>query len=199
MGLNVAWATLLSQFGGDSGGNVYVVLGPFALVVSVAATVAAMRPGAAGGWFSAGVAQVATGVGLGLVMVLLTYPAFDLATAWFPWLEPQVERLYQESRCADLSVALLWTTVIMFAEEIVWRGVWLDVLGARLGTAPAATLSVLAYAAAQLGSGSWVVCLLALVCGSVWTLLRLHTRSLLPPLIAHAIWTPTVILLHPVV
>jgi membrane protease YdiL (CAAX protease family) len=60
------------------------------------------------------------------------------------------------------------------------------------------TLSVASYAAAQLGSGSWIVMLLAIVCGTIWTLQRHFTRSLLAPLLAHLIWTPVVILLHPV-
>ncbi|MEY4576881.1 MAG: hypothetical protein RL701_1584, partial [Pseudomonadota bacterium] len=34
--------------------------------------------------------------------------------------------------------------------------------------------------------------------GAVWTLLKAQSGSLLAPLIAHAIWTPTLILLYPV-
>jgi membrane protease YdiL (CAAX protease family) len=60
-------------------------------------------------------------------------------------------------------------------------------------------LSVASYAAAQIGTGSWILVLLALVCGTVWTLQRRWSRSLLSPLLAHLIWTPVVILLHPVV
>jgi membrane protease YdiL (CAAX protease family) len=36
------------------------------------------------------------------------------------------------------------------------------------------------------------------VCGSIWTLQRVYTDSLLSPLIAHLIWSPIVILLYPV-
>jgi membrane protease YdiL (CAAX protease family) len=59
-------------------------------------------------------------------------------------------------------------------------------------------ISVATYAAAQFGTGSWIVMLLALVCGTLWTLQRQLTRSLLSPLLAHLIWTPTVILFYPV-
>jgi membrane protease YdiL (CAAX protease family) len=59
-------------------------------------------------------------------------------------------------------------------------------------------VSIASYAAAQFGTGSWIVMSFALVCGTLWTLQRHLTGSLLSPLIAHVIWTPIVILLHPV-
>jgi hypothetical protein len=59
-------------------------------------------------------------------------------------------------------------------------------------------LRLCSYALAQLGTGSCIVMLLAGVCGSIWTLQRRLTLSLLPPLLAHLIWTPIVIWLHPV-
>jgi membrane protease YdiL (CAAX protease family) len=42
------------------------------------------------------------------------------------------------------------------------------------------------------------VSLIALVCGSIWTVLYRYTGSLTPSLIAHGIWSPTVIVLFPV-
>jgi membrane protease YdiL (CAAX protease family) len=85
------------------------------------------------------------------------------------------------------------------AEELLWRGALLEALERRTSRLAAFAISVGSYALAQLGSGSWIVFALALVCGALWTLERLLTRSLLASAISHLIWTQTVILLHPVV
>jgi membrane protease YdiL (CAAX protease family) len=74
----------------------------------------------------------------------------------------------------------------------------LEALTKRYRMLVAGTLSVGIYVLAQAGTGSVVVALMALVCGTVWTVQRHYTNSLLSPLIAHLIWTPTVILLRPV-
>ena len=39
---------------------------------------------------------------------------------------------------------------------------------------------------------------MALVCGAIWSILRVYTGSLVAPLVAHLIWTPAVIFLYPV-
>ena len=59
-------------------------------------------------------------------------------------------------------------------------------------------IAIATYALAQFGSRSWVVALMAIVCGTIWSLQRHFTQSLVSPLIAHFIWTPMVIFLHPV-
>jgi hypothetical protein len=41
---------------------------------------------------------------------------------------------------------------------------------------------------------------MALVCGAIWTAQRVYgDKSLVAPLIAHLIWTPTVIFFYPVI
>lgn len=74
-------------------------------------------------------------------------------------------------------------------------------LRSRLGTGEALRggAAVVSYAAAQLGTGSLLVVSIALGCGALWTLQRLITGSVLSAVISHAIWTPTVVLLCPVV
>jgi membrane protease YdiL (CAAX protease family) len=57
---------------------------------------------------------------------------------------------------------------------------------------------LLIYALAQYGTGSVVVLLMAVVCGTVWSIQRVVTGSLASSLVAHLIWSPTVILFCPV-
>ena len=102
------------------------------------------------------------------------------------------------STFALCNVTLPWVLAIIVAEELLWRGALLETFARRVSPPAAMALSVATYCVAQAGTGSWIVTLLALVCGTLWTLQRRLTRSLLSPLIAHLIWTPTVILLLPV-
>src|SRR5690606_14250563 len=121
-----------------------------------------------------------------------------LLRSFVPDIEPYVAALYTAAHQATLAEALPWVLAIILAEEVLWRGALLYVLERRVPPALAMLASVLSYAAAQLGTGSWIVMALALACGTLWTLQRHLTRSLLSPLIAHLIWTPTVILFYPV-
>jgi membrane protease YdiL (CAAX protease family) len=132
-------------------------------------------------------------------MTLLTYPVFDFAVSLFPGLEAQVAALYRAARTTTLPVALAWVTLIICAEEFLWRGALFGALARRNSTFAAVTWCVASYVMAQLGTGSWVVGAMAAVCGTLWTLQRKLSRSLLAPLLAHLIWTPTVILLRPVI
>ena len=194
--LIVVWGLLMSRFGGS---DVYWVMGPYAAsVLAVAPLLAKLRgPTQRRPWLAPSFRAALTGVGLGVAMTLATYPLFRLAVQLVPALEPEVEALYAAARARHVAVALAWTVLIIVAEEVLWRGLVLDLLDERMPRLSSA-LSVTSYALAQLGSGSLIVLVLALVCGTVWTVQRRSTGSLLAPLLAHLIWSPTVILLAPV-
>lgn len=193
LALMFVWSLLMQTFGGA---DVYAVMGPYALIVIALSWALAgkrltflLRPR---------LDSVVRGAALGTLMTLGTYPTFRLALGWFPALGPQVESLYGAAHTSHRAWAALWVCALVLAEELLWRGVFLDALCARSTSRAAFVVSVLSYALAQLGSGSGIVFLLALVCGSIWTLQRLRSDSLLGPLIAHLIWTETVIVLWPV-
>jgi membrane protease YdiL (CAAX protease family) len=138
------------------------------------------------------------GIVVGLLMTGLTYPVFQFTRSIWPELNAHVQGLYGGARSTSLPKALGWTIAIIVAEELLFRGVWPHALSQRLSERNAYALSLVTYALAQLGTGSLIVMLMAAVCGGIWTIQRRWTDSLLSPLIAHLIWTPTVILLHPV-
>lgn len=192
-GLVLVWTLLMRQFGGA---DVYGVMGPYAL--TVVATVWLLRGRKLHDWFAPTRLAIVSGLLVGVVMTLATYPAFRLAVLWMPWLDAQVQGLYSASRTTTLPAAMAWVSVIIVAEELLWRGLLLEVLDRRVPRGLDVLLSVLTYSLAQLGSGSWVVFALAAVCGSLWSVQRRLTGSLLSPLISHMIWTQTVILLWPV-
>jgi hypothetical protein len=194
LGLIVGWGLLMQRFG--NAGNIYAVMGPFAL--SVLLVVGALASSKLLIWLRASRRALLTGLGVGLAMTLATYPTYALLRSFVPELEGHVAALYTAAHRTTLAEALPWVLAIIVAEEVLWRGALLYVLERRVPPALAMAISVATYAAAQFGTGSWIVMLLALVCGTLWTLQRHFTRSLLSPLLAHLIWTPTVILFYPV-
>jgi membrane protease YdiL (CAAX protease family) len=191
--LNVSWAMVMARFGR---GDIYWVVGVHALLVM--AVVVALRAPALRESLRVRPQDVMLGVVVGVLMTAATYAIFELARALVPSLATHVARLYRAAGTSTPGIALAWTLIILAGEELLWRGAWIDVWSARVGARAAAVSSVLAFSLTQLGSGSVIVALLACVCGAVWTALRLHTGRLIPSLIAHAIWTPVVILFHPV-
>lgn len=193
LGMSVVWATLLGQFGE---GDIYWIMGPYAAAMS--AVLLSLRSKTLLRRLRPTARNVGVGLAVGVAMTLATYPAFNLAKSLFPQLAANVAQLYRQSHDEALLTALAWVVVLAAAEELLWRGAWVEALTARFGALGAGTLSVLVYAGAQLGSRSFIVCLLALCCGAIWTVERYYTRSLVAPLISHLIWTPTTILLVPV-
>lgn len=191
---SVTWALVLQRFGR---GDIYWVMGVQAL--AVCALVVWLRGHALRAVLWPRPRLIGVGLAAGVAMTAGTYAAFEAARWLVPDLVVHVSRLYRAAGTSAPLAALAWTLVILSAEELLWRDAWLTVWSPRWGTTRAAVISVLAYALTQLGSGSVIVALLAAVCGALWTLLRVRTGSLVPSLIAHAIWTPTVILLRPVV
>lgn len=191
--LIVGWWLLVRRFGE---GDVYAVIGPYALGVTVLLT--ALRSGHMRRWMAPTLRSIGIGVGVGVVMTALTYPMFQLSSWLFPQLDADVQGLYRAARSTTLPKAMVWLIAAGLAEEVLFRGVLAHELTALLPERRAHLLGLAMYAAAQLGTGSLIVSLVAAVCGAIWTVQRVYTRSLLSPLISHLIWSPTVILLYPV-
>ena len=192
--LNVSWALVMARFGH---GDIYWVVGLHALLVM--AVVVGLRRSTLRQASLPRSRDLVLGVVVGVIMTVGTYGAFDVARTLVPGLSAHVARLYRAAGTEAPAIALAWAVVILTGEELLWRGAWIDVWTPRLGATVAAMSSVLAFAITQLGSGSIIVALLACTCGAIWTALRMYTGRVAPGLIAHAIWTPIVIVLFPVV
>jgi membrane protease YdiL (CAAX protease family) len=105
---------------------------------------------------------------------------------------PQVQSVVDLTRTtAPGMVAVL---VIVFgtspSEEVLWRGAVFARLTRRYGAGwRPVVLSAAAYALFVGLSGSLVLSLAALVCGTVWARQRQVTGSLVPSLMSHALWS----------
>ena len=192
--LTVCWGVMMLQFGRR---EIYWLVGGYALFASACLLLAFGKR--LGKSLRVDLRSVLVGLGVGVVMTVLTYPLYQLAVELVPGLEPTVRGLYRTSHKEDMATAVAWTVVILSTEELLFRGAWLMWLEERLGKRGALAASVGLYALAQACTGSFVVALLALCCGTLWTLERMLTGSVVAPLLSHMIWTPTVILLRPVV
>jgi membrane protease YdiL (CAAX protease family) len=193
IGLVVLWFSLMRRFGE---GDVYAVMGPYACCVSAVCVM--LRPRQTLTWLEAHARAIAIGLAVGAVMTLLTYPIFRAAVSVMPSLEGQVQALYHGARSTTLAKALAWVAALALAEELLFRGVMPDALRSFTSERTAYAIATVIYALAQLGAGSVIVMLMALVCGTLWSIQRIYTRSLLSTLLAHLIWSPTVILFYPV-
>jgi membrane protease YdiL (CAAX protease family) len=192
--LSVGWALAMRRFGS---GDIYWAVGVYALATMT--VVLALPHGVRRSALWPTGTHVALGLIVGVLMTASTYPAFRL-TAWaFPELAPRVASLYLAAWTETPLTALAWTTVILTGEEVLWRGAWIDAWQPHLGPIAAGAVSVIGFGLMQWGSGSAIVALVAAVCGAVWTITRLQTGSIVPGLIAHAIWTPTVVFFLPVI
>lgn len=192
LGLIAGWGLIMQGFGG----NIYAIMGPYALAVG--AVIVALSARDLRRWLRPTPLAIGSGLAVGVGMTLLTYPVFALARHVFPELDGAVSALYSTAHRSGVAQALPWVLAIILAEELLWRGALLRALAGRVPERVAMSLSVLSYALAQFGTGSWIVMVLAAVCGTLWTLQRHFTHSLLSPLLSHLIWTPVVILFHPV-
>lgn len=150
------------------------------------------------------------GVATGLLMVALTHLAFDILSPRMPGMRAAAERLLALARLGDFSAAARAALIVVIAgcEEVIFRGALLcepaNAEGARtkrLDRGDALRIAWLSavYAAAMVTLGSTLLLVCAFGCGLVWGALRVSTRSLLAPMLAHVIWDVGVLIAWPLV
>lgn len=132
---------------------------------------------------------------LGVVLVGATHAAFRLVPAS---LAGHVAGLYASIDVATPRIArAALTLAVVVAEELVWRGCALALIGAPRSRS--AALAVALYAVPQLVGGEWLLVVAALGLGSVLAAQRLRSGRLVEPLITHAIWSVSIFVVLPLV
>ncbi len=144
-------------------------------------------------------ASLIAGLAVGLVMSLATWWLYPVSVSVFDPIQTEVETLYALLRQAPGPVrALPLLFLVVAAEELVWRGVAIDLFSKSFGPWRAMLFSALLYVLPQLALRSPLLIIVAFLCGLLWGSLRVRTRGLAAPLIAHLVWNILVFVMYPV-
>jgi membrane protease YdiL (CAAX protease family) len=139
------------------------------------------------------------GVAVGVAMSFATWGLYPVAVDLLPAVRGEVETLYGLLRQPPGPVrAFPLLLLVVAAEELVWRGLAVDVLSPRFGRWCAVVMAALLYVLPQVAFRSPLLVVIALLCGLVWGALRARTEGLAAPFLAHLVWDVLVFIAYPV-
>jgi hypothetical protein len=136
--------------------------------------------------------DIGLALALGVALVVATHAAYLVLPSA---IRHEIDVLYGSiAGTIPTPVLAAITAMVVVAEELIWRGVALE-LGTPRATAP--LVAVALYVVPQLGGSAWLLVLAALGLGSLFTWQRTATGSLVSPLVTHAIWSISIFVLVP--
>lgn len=143
--------------------------------------------------------SAAVGLTVGFVMSLATWILYPVSLDLVPSISREVPKLYALLRQPPGPVwAFPILVMVVTTEEWVWRGLAIDLLSKSGHAGRAVLLSALIYVLPQIAFRSPLLVVVALVCGLIWGALRVWTKGLVAPLLAHLLWNLLVFVLFPV-
>jgi CAAX protease family protein len=173
--------------------SVWRVMPPVLVAMGLAAWIV-RSPVPASGVGVGAAALVGALSGIALYAATRTFVAIVAGWAWFA---RSVEAIYGPTEQIGRGFAVALTIAMAATEELFWRGLFQARVSAGAGAAVGATLTWLAYVAANLPSTSAPIVAGALVGGAVWAGLAWWSGGLLASLLCHAIWTGAMVALPP--
>ena len=178
--------------------NIWIGTGAAALISVLALWIGA-RPVLRSNLGTPAATNLIVGVAVGVLMSLATWWLYPISVSVFAPIQTEVETLYALLRQAPGPVrAFPLLFLVVAAEELVWRGVAIDLFSKRLGPWRAMFFSALLYVLPQVALRSPLLIIVALCCGLLWGALRVRTRGLAAPFVAHLVWDVLVFVWHPV-
>jgi membrane protease YdiL (CAAX protease family) len=141
---------------------------------------------------------VVLGLASGAALAGASHVFYPLIAGAMPSLRPQVEALYGQLHAGPGPLGALPVFIaIIVAEELLWRGLFFDVVERRTSRWVAAAIVTLPYALAQGGQGTVLLVVVALAVGLVFALVRALSRELWAPVLCHLVWDLVVMVLVP--
>jgi membrane protease YdiL (CAAX protease family) len=138
------------------------------------------------------------GVGTGLLMAVLTKLFYPLGVTWLPQIPSAVADLYTYlAEPPGAFAALPILVLVVVAEECVWRGLLIDALHPFYNVVTVILCSAVIYSLPHLAGRSLILFGVALVCGTIWGLLRVATGSVLVPILSHLSWNLNIFVFFP--
>jgi membrane protease YdiL (CAAX protease family) len=139
------------------------------------------------------------GLAVGAAMSIATWVLYPISAELIPAIQAEVPKLYALLRQPPGPVwAFPVLVLVVTAEELVWRGLAIDLLGKTGTRVRPVLISSLIYMLPQVAFRSPLLVLVAFLCGMVWGLLRVRTGGLTAPWVAHLSWDVLVFVLFPV-
>lgn len=133
--------------------------------------------------------EVALGVAGGIAMAVATWVVYPPVAGAIPAVRMEVVQLYGELRAPPGPLyALPILVLVVFAEELVWRELWVRATADRLRPWLVILAGTVLYSLPQVGMRSWLLGLVAFGCGLIWTAQRVLTGSLIVPTLTHLLW-----------
>lgn len=140
----------------------------------------------------------ALGIGTGLLMAVLTKIFYPLGVVWMPQIPSAVAALYTYlAEPPGPFAALPILALVVVAEECIWRGLLIDALYPFYNLVTVVLGSAVIYSLPHLAGRSLILFGVALVCGTIWGLLRVATGSVLVPVLSHLAWNLNIFILFP--
>ncbi|MFW2388747.1 MAG: lysostaphin resistance A-like protein [Polyangiales bacterium] len=196
--LTASVAAFCAAMGLREGLNIWIGTGAAAAISLIALGLGA-RSSLLAAFRSPSAVNVAAGFVVGLGMSLLTWWLYPLSVDLFRPIQGEVETLYALLREPPGPIrAFPVLLLVVAAEELVWRGLAIDLFSKAWGPWRAVLLSALLYVLPQVALGSALLMIVALLCGLLWGGLRVRFGGLAAPFIAHLIWNLLVFVLYPV-
>ncbi|MBI5537383.1 MAG: CPBP family intramembrane metalloprotease [Deltaproteobacteria bacterium] len=154
-------------------------------------------------------ARAGIGIAGAVVMIGSTYGGFFVLRLLVPSLEAQTRSLYALLHAGDVSdierAGLI--VIVASAEEVLFRGVLIgresteqaQRFSLNLDGSGLARIALFGglYAAPAAASGSPLLVVVALICGLYWGWLRRLSGSIFAPILAHAAWDLSILVLRP--
>lgn len=178
--------------------NIWIGTGAAALTALLALWLGA-RPVLRSNFRSPAAMNLLVGFAVGVLMSIATWWLYPISVSLFPPIQTEVETLYALLRQAPGPVRAFPVLLLVVAvEELVWRGVAIDLFSKSIGPWRAMVVSALLYVLPQVALRSPLLIIVALCCGLLWGALRVQTKGLAAPLLAHLVWNNLVFVWHPV-
>jgi membrane protease YdiL (CAAX protease family) len=143
--------------------------------------------------------SVAIGLLVGTAMAVATWSLYPPSAELVPAIATEVPKLYALLRQTPGPVwAFPILVLVVVAEEWVWRGLAIELFSQRLTPGRTVLLAASIYVLPQVAFRSPLLVVVAFGCGVIWGALRVWTKGLVAPLLAHLLWDLLVFVLFPV-
>ena len=138
--------------------------------------------------------RVGVGLAAGTVMYAAALGVLELLRSLTPAFVVEAGQVLAWAELLPTPWVFAALVAIVLGEDIVWRGAVALPLAARIGPWRGSLIAGASFALAHLTTGPPVLWLAAFLAGSVWSLLAVRTRSLVPVFVTHVGWDVAMVL-----